>query len=397
MGFRFRKSFKLAPGVRMNMSGSGFSWTLGLRGVSVGMSKRGTYLNTGIPGTGLYSRQKIGEGNTQSGQNQGGFSEVSVSLSLSEDGTLVARDSGSNLLPDYFLSQAKKQKGDQIKDFIRQKCDEINEEIEAIGRLHLETPPPTIKPTYTPRSFQLPMPSFPLLKTGSFLTRIIPTKRERLELENEALQRNYEQELERWEDQKSSFEGSERRIRKLIESEIYQDTAAMDWFLENVFSELTWPRETIVSAELFRGGQLLFLDVDFPESEDMPNKTASFPTRGYKLSFKRMTVKATQELYMNHVHAIAFRSIGTAFYSLPNLQEIVFSGYSQRANKATGQVSDEYLLSVRVNRYAWQEINFDNLEMLDPVQALGNFELRRLMSASGAFSAVEPFAPDRTD
>jgi hypothetical protein len=39
MGFRFRKSFKLAPGVRMNLSGSGLGWTLGPRGASIGIGK----------------------------------------------------------------------------------------------------------------------------------------------------------------------------------------------------------------------------------------------------------------------------------------------------------------------------------------------------------------------
>lgn len=35
MGLRFRKSFKLAPGLRLNMSGSGFSWSVGPRGASI--------------------------------------------------------------------------------------------------------------------------------------------------------------------------------------------------------------------------------------------------------------------------------------------------------------------------------------------------------------------------
>ena len=60
MGFRFRKSFKLMPGVRVNLSKSGISTTVGTRGASVNISKRGTYLNTGIPGTGISSRSQIG-------------------------------------------------------------------------------------------------------------------------------------------------------------------------------------------------------------------------------------------------------------------------------------------------------------------------------------------------
>ena len=60
MGLRYRKRVKVAPGVYLNLSKSGVSTTLKAgKGVSVSMGKNGTYLNTGIPGTGIYSRQKI--------------------------------------------------------------------------------------------------------------------------------------------------------------------------------------------------------------------------------------------------------------------------------------------------------------------------------------------------
>lgn len=60
MGIRYRKKVKVFPGVYLNLSKSGVSTTLKAgKGVSVSMGKNGTYLNTGIPGTGLYSRQKI--------------------------------------------------------------------------------------------------------------------------------------------------------------------------------------------------------------------------------------------------------------------------------------------------------------------------------------------------
>lgn len=62
MAIRFRKSIKLAPGIRMNLSGSGVSWNLGPRGMSIGIGKRGTYLNAGLPGTCLSMRQALHSG-----------------------------------------------------------------------------------------------------------------------------------------------------------------------------------------------------------------------------------------------------------------------------------------------------------------------------------------------
>lgn len=65
MAWRYRKSVKLFPGVRINISNRGISTTVGVKGLSVNYSKRGTYLNTGIPGTGMYQRTRIDNKSTQ--------------------------------------------------------------------------------------------------------------------------------------------------------------------------------------------------------------------------------------------------------------------------------------------------------------------------------------------
>ena len=52
MGFRFRKSIKLLPGVRLNLSKSGLSASVGKPGATINLSQRGTRTTVGVPGTG---------------------------------------------------------------------------------------------------------------------------------------------------------------------------------------------------------------------------------------------------------------------------------------------------------------------------------------------------------
>lgn len=59
MGWRFRRSVKLFPGVRLNFSRGGISTTIGVPGASINFGKTGTYLNSGIPGTGLSCRTRL--------------------------------------------------------------------------------------------------------------------------------------------------------------------------------------------------------------------------------------------------------------------------------------------------------------------------------------------------
>ncbi len=67
MGFRFRRSVRLLPGVRVNFSKSGVSTSLGVRGATINLSKRGTRATVGLPGTGLSYSQQLGSGSGEAG------------------------------------------------------------------------------------------------------------------------------------------------------------------------------------------------------------------------------------------------------------------------------------------------------------------------------------------
>ena len=82
MAWNYRKRVKIAPGVHLNFSKNGVSTSIGPKGAKVTFGKNGTYMNTSIPGTGLYSRQKI-SGNT------GSSSTTNRVNSLDNNGCLI--------------------------------------------------------------------------------------------------------------------------------------------------------------------------------------------------------------------------------------------------------------------------------------------------------------------
>ena len=59
MGFRFRRSLKIAPGLRLNFGKRGVSMSAGPRGATVNIGRRGTHVTTSVPGTGLSYSQKL--------------------------------------------------------------------------------------------------------------------------------------------------------------------------------------------------------------------------------------------------------------------------------------------------------------------------------------------------
>ena len=94
MGLYWRRSTKIFPGVRINWSKSGPSISIGPRGAKVNIGKRGTYVSGGIPGTGLYYRQKVGGGSKSSGSSNGGSYPTSTNtqttFGFSKQGCLVS-------------------------------------------------------------------------------------------------------------------------------------------------------------------------------------------------------------------------------------------------------------------------------------------------------------------
>lgn len=68
MGIRFRKSLRVMPGVKVNVSRSGLSTSIGGPGASINLGSRGARANVGLPGTGLSYNTPLGSG---SGANAG--------------------------------------------------------------------------------------------------------------------------------------------------------------------------------------------------------------------------------------------------------------------------------------------------------------------------------------
>ena len=58
--FRFFRRVKLMPGVTMNLSKSGPSFSMGMRGAHVTVGRRGVRRTVGIPGTGVFYTSRTG-------------------------------------------------------------------------------------------------------------------------------------------------------------------------------------------------------------------------------------------------------------------------------------------------------------------------------------------------
>lgn len=448
MALRFRRSIKIAPGLRLNFGKRGFSLSAGVRGASITVGPNGTYSNIGIPGTGLSYRSRIsGDSHRRAERQQQRIEKYyqrlerqkfrqealsNITLTLDkETGKVQIQNAFGKPLSSNDMKLLWSQKGTTIFEWLGLQAEEINGDMELLLRIHEDTPSPDSEPEYEIASFDEAPPSQPrppedrsrpepvILPALGFFARFFKSKREayaerQQKLYDEFIMQTvswkedrikeqtkyqnkikaYELAMEQWKDRKIKHEANEVKKKEEFSSLLRIDSNVMDSILENEFNSLSWPRETIVSYQIVNDGREVWLDVDLPEVEHLPTKIASIGSTGRRLNIKNKPQRQLQLEYATHVHGIAFRLAGTVFAALPAAQFCVVSGYSQRINRSTGKISDEYLFSSKVDRERFSRIEFNSLDKVNPVDAMLAFETRCKMTTAGIFRVIEPFQPD---
>ncbi len=399
MGFRFRKTINIIPGVRLNLSNGSPSLSIGPRGASVSIGNRGTYANLGLPGTGLSYRTRL-DSSARSRSVRGTQSDPSLRLELEQEAEALMSVVSSianihELTPDPHRGVSWTELETEYLD----------------SRQRPYLVPAPVRPA---KPELIPLPVQPDESTGvGFFGKWFESDAERVERleelrnqwqqtladterENTLRQHRYQQQRSAWAEQYANWQFESREHEsKLLTSlseardQFRTDSVFFESRLGEVLAQTEWPRETLVTFEVKPEHSTVWLDVDLPEIEDMPDKTYGVNARGTEITEKAMTQKAQRENYARHVHGCLLRLAGIAFHTLP-FDYVVVSGFTQRVSKRTGYLEDEYILSCKCSRSQMESINFAGIEHVDPVVALGDYPIVRKMSPTFIFQAIEP-------
>ncbi|MCA9179619.1 MAG: DUF4236 domain-containing protein, partial [Planctomycetales bacterium] len=266
MGIRFRRRIKLAPGLHLNISGSGLSLSAGPRGASVTFGgRRGTHMNAGIPGSGLYTRGRIDTPNrspradyaTSNGDND--TVSMPVKISVEDDGAVIFRDQDDRILDDALVRRVKQVAKDDVVGLMESACKQINGHIEALETIHHATPSPSMRAAHELRPYEEPEPSKPTLPKYGILDRFFSSRRARLTQQIAEAEATYNDNVRNWNRRRQEHESRELARKAVFEKKVLTDVAAMEIVLEESLMDIIWPRETIVSAEIRDSGRLVMI------------------------------------------------------------------------------------------------------------------------------------------
>ena len=123
------------------------------------------------------------------------------------------------------------------------------------------------------------------------------------------------------------------------------------------------------------------------EIEDYPQKKARILSTG-KISVKEKAIKEKKAEYLRSISGMSIYFASMAFALSPEIEEVIMSGYTQRVNKASGNVEDEYVYSVK---YDVQRFSTLNIERIEPELTIQAFEYRMEVNAQYDLKTIIPF------
>ena len=396
MGFHFRKSISIAPGIRLNIGKNGISsLSLGKRGMGISIGKNGTYGNIGLPGTGLSYRTRIGGGT--SGNNDQQSSEVD-SQQLTE--AVEAHNAGSAFITSIHTLSPNMLAPTNTYESLFAKYTDMFLTGFAI--------PEPIRPE-KPESIALPLqPTEAAIgAVKKFFSSKSTIQKELSELMEQWIadtatiteanafrqaqyverRASWSQEYMDWTLSKREFDRDAASMEGTLSVRFAADDDYFDSVLMQALSETEWLHETNISVSTNFVNSVVNISIDLPEIEDIPSEIALI--KGGSLSFKDKSQKAFRMDYATYIHGIVFRAICIVFDMIP-IQTVKLSAYTQRLIVSTGYIDDDYILTCTATREQFCQFNFLSLDLINPISALESCSLGRKMTSTGIFKSVAP-------
>ncbi|PZO54757.1 MAG: hypothetical protein DCF15_11460 [Phormidesmis priestleyi] len=438
MGFRFRKSVKIAPGVKLNLSKSGGSLSLGGRGATVNISNRGVRSTYSLPGTGIsYVTQTSSDRNTRSSSsyssNRSAYKELLRQQKEEEKQSLLREaEEGYHLFQEKIDSLANILKNREKQSFdwenliiprgeYKPEAYKLSSFSEPENTLLKETLRQEIRNknsgfyiTYflVGLGFILLLQSFwaalavLVLATVSYvfernrLDKLCNRRLQaRLQEENDKFNRNRQRaykdytakiELEKAEHEKAergkkqTWDGEEQHRERLRNSINLQDPEPLAELLEIELSNEDLPVPLVFDIE-FMNVNLVAIFMEIPELDVVPEEKINLTKTG-KLSARKMVQKDRFKLYSDICTGLTLRLIYETFRVIHSVDTVELHGLTEQVNPSNGHSENITSLHIRTSRQDFGQLNLDSL---DPTSAFTSLKGKFACNKKGKLSPLK--------
>jgi len=194
-------------------------------------------------------------------------------------------------------------------------------------------------------------------------------KRRREEKEDYALQ-IYNKNVENWNRKKEKYENKvnqyNKKIRKLKELYEEGDKKALVKFAETILNKSKYP--TILNLDKVvdydTREDILLVNMTVPNTEEVTKiKEFRYAPKKKVIEEKKMGEKEFKKFYDNLIKEICLRTVYELFSNDYNksIKTIIFNGFIKSINKANGKEYTACILSLRIHRKQFEDIDFSRI------------------------------------
>ncbi|KKB35071.1 DUF4236 domain-containing protein [Bacillus thermotolerans] len=360
MGLRFRKSFKIAPGVRLNVSNKSTGLSFGGKGLRYSINSRGRRtVSAGIPGTGLsYSTSRSGKTyRTKAYQTHRQLQEQRKQLQKEQEKELARME------VEWFENQC------ELVKSIHKECDEYIDWEDI-----LNSAPPFQQGNPGPKE-QEAIRNYENYKPGFFERLFKKEEKAYSRLSGQIQQAKLEDERS-YEEWKELVNLSKNILAGDIDT-YFQVIEKMDPLGD--LSEFGSGFEFSTDAPSY-------MEVEFDVHSDsvIPAEEKKLTKTG-KVSNKKMAKTRYFELQQDYVCSCTLRIARDLFALLP-LKTVVIHAYDEQLNTETGHTERILILSVKIDRPTLESLNMESIDCSD---SMNNFDHHMNFRKTKGFASVE--------
>lgn len=201
--------------------------------------------------------------------------------------------------------------------------------------------------------------------------------------------------IAKWKDERNDFYS---QLRDNLQDNINGDKDFVITAVDDLFPNDDLEMEYFVDIAYDYESSKVFVDLDLPEIEDIPQQKIALTPSGEK-SIRQKTQTDLRGDYVNCIFGLAMYVAYNIFNVSVKISEIEISGYTQRKGENSALATDQYVFLVDFTRGVFSEIDFQkfsSLEVMDFFKHHYNmtktFDLKEI-DLSTAYSKMESFTP----
>lgn len=186
------------------------------------------------------------------------------------------------------------------------------------------------------------------------------TKKERAKFISDRTKELYDTELNEWRAERDEFYST---FKKNFQNVIDGDKDYIITAIDSIFPDEELPMEYFVDAVYDESIGKVYVDLDLPEIEDIPDQKIVLTSTGKK-SIRSKSQTDLRSDYAHCVLGLAMNVVFSIFNVSLKIKEVEIMGYTQRKEENSAVATDQYVFVINFDRETFSKIDFKRLSSI---------------------------------